>query len=128
MSRDHISQNTKDVLVYGLLNVFGNVALGVDLARILDSQLFAVLFSLLLDALRPLFAPFAHLLQIIPASFRRFLLVLELEGVVPLVFIEIEQHLLLELVGAVVDIDRVVVLIEALVHRLNRWFVEMAAD
>lgn len=127
MRGDHVSQNTKDVLVDGLLHVLRDVSLGVNLARILDGQLLPVLLGLLIDAFGPLLTPLAHFLKIIPAPFGGLLLVLKLERVVPLVFIEVEQHLLLEFIGAVVDIDGVVVLVEAFVHGFNGGLVEVAA-
>lgn len=128
MRGDHVSQNAEDVLVDGLLHVLRDVTFGVDLSGILDRQFLSVLFSLLLDPLRPLLAPLAHLLQVIPAALGGLLLILEFERVVPLVFIEVQQHLLLEFIGAVVDIDRVVVFVEALVHCLDRGLVEVPAD
>ena len=33
---DHVSQNAEDVLIGGLLDALINVALGVDLTRVLD--------------------------------------------------------------------------------------------
>ena len=125
MRGDHIAQHSEDVLVYRLLHRLGDVPLRVNFACVSDGQLFPVLLGLLLDPLRPLLAPLAHFVQGLPASLGGLLLVLQLEGVVPLILVEVGKHLLLQLVGAVVDVDGVVVFIEALVHRFDRGLVQV---
>lgn len=101
------------------------MSFGVQFARVFDAEFFAVLLGLLLDAFAPLFAPFGDVADLLAGFLCDLFLALQLEGTVPLVFVEVQQHFLLQLVGPVVYVDRVVVLVQALVHRLDRRLVQM---
>ena len=95
------------------------MALWVEFTCVLDLQLLFVLLSLLIDSLCPLNGQFSDLFEIFMTVFSDFILVLKFETLIPFLFVQIEQHLLFELVCSVVDVDGVIVLVQALVHCLN---------
>lgn len=125
---DHVSQDAEDVLVGGLLDALVDVPLGVHLTSVLDGQFLAILLSLLFNPLGPLLTELTNFLQPLPAAFGGLLLVIQLQSIIPLILVEIEQHLLFEFIRPVVDIDGVVILVQSLIHGLNGGFVQVAVD
>ena len=102
-----------DILVQRLINARGKVILGVHLADRAHDKL---LLSLLILFLDPLVIFSSQLRHIFKRSLSLTLLLFEisvLQCLSPVYFIEVKQHLLLELVLAIVHGDRVVVLAEA---------------
>lgn len=95
----------------------------INLTSVLYLKFLLFLFGLLLDSLSPLFSPFGNFLEIISTMFGDFLLILKLEPRVPLLLVQVEQHLGFKFVGLVVNIDRVVVFVETFIHGLDGGFV-----
>ena len=123
---NHASKHSQDVLVYSLFDGLPDVSLGVQLARVLYGNFLLRLLRLLVDSLGPLHCPLWHFLEVLVAVLGDGRLVLQLEPVVPFLLVQVQQHLLLQLVGFVVDVDGVVVFVESFVHGLDRGFVQMA--
>ena len=105
LSGDHSAENAEDVLVGNFLNSLGDVPLGIELAGIFDGKLLPIFLGLLVDAPAPLLAPLADFAEVLTALVSGLLLVVEFKCVVPLVFVEVEQHLLFQFVGLVVYVD-----------------------
>ena len=125
---DHSTKQTEDILIDGFLQIFADVPLGVDFSSVLDFELLLILPSLFLDSLRPIISPSANLIEILMAMFRYISGILQLESLIPFLFVEIEQHFLFKLVGPVVDVDGIVVFVKTLIHGFDGRFVKMTVD
>lgn len=126
--RDHTAQNSQNVFINSLLNSLANVSLRIDLTSVLNGKLFLFLLCFLLDSLGPFFCPFRNFLEVISRLFSDFLLVLKLKSTVPFLLVKVQQHLSLKVVGLVVNVDRIIILVQTFVHGLDRGLVQMASD
>jgi hypothetical protein len=82
-------------MIGDFFNCLSNVSLWIEPTCVLDSQLLAILLGLIFYPLAPLLAMLGYLFEFLAALLCGLLLVIELECVVPLVFIEVQQHLFL---------------------------------
>lgn len=108
-----------------LLDSFRDVPFRIKFASVLDSEFLSVLLGLILYPFAPFVAPLGDVLDIFAALLSGLLLVVQLERIVPFVLVEIQQHLLLEFVCSVVDINGVIVFVQAFVHGLDGGFVQV---
>lgn len=100
----------------------------IKLTRVFDGEFLFILLGLFLDSLGPLTRPLANFLKSLMTVFRDFLRILEFESLIPLLLVEVEQHLCFKFVGLVVDIDGIVVFVQSLVHCLDGGFVQVTVD
>ena len=96
------------------------MALRVLLADVLNSQLLRGHFLLLLERLVVVVGQIEHRLNRRLVCLAVFVVVLQSQAIDPAFLVQVEQHLLLELVLSVVDRDRVVVTVKAVNKRLNK--------
>lgn len=90
----------------------------VKFSCVFDGEFLSIFFCFVLNALPPLLAPLRYVFDVFAAFFGVLFLIVKLQRVVPFVFIEIQQHFLLQLVRTVVYVDRIIVFVQALVHSL----------
>lgn len=96
------------------------MALRILLADVLNSQLLRGHFLLLLERLVVVVGQIEHRLNRRLVRLAVFVVVLQSQAIDPAFLVQVEQHLLLELVLSVVDRDRVVVTVKAVNKRLNK--------
>lgn len=52
----------------------------------------------------------------------------QFQRMVPLLFIKIQQHFLLQLISSVVNVDRVIIFIQSFIHSFNGGFIKIPID
>ena len=89
---------------------------GVHLSYTAHNELACRLLSFFLDPLVVLFSKFRKVLECLNVGLMLCSVLVHLETIRPVALVEVEEHLLLALVLSVVNCDRVVVLVEAVLE------------
>lgn len=98
----------------------------IKFASIFDGQFLTIFLCLLFNTFPPFLTPLCYIADLLTGLISDLFLVLQLQRTIPLIFVKVQKHLLFELVTAVIYVDGVIVLVETLVHGLDRRLVQVA--
>ena len=124
--RHHRCNALYDVGCHQSIDVLFQMPFGILFAHVSYRQLFGRHLFLLFQRFDVILRQLEHLLDHAGVLFVVHVVVLNGQPVHPRLLVQIQQHLLFEFVLAIVDTDRIVMPIEAVNQRLNRWFSQMA--
>ena len=110
------------IYIYMYIHTF----LGIQFPDITRRQLFLCQLSLLLDSLLVAFCEADEFLQSVLVPLGVGPEVVHLEGFRPDVLVQVHEHVLFKARLPVLDADTVVVTVQAVDERLDRWFVQVA--
>ena len=110
----HSSETLHNVVVEHLAHFIGDVSLWIHFSDVLDRELLIRHVLLVLQRLLVVLRELQHRLQMLLVRFATLCVVLHTHCVHPRQFVEIQQHLLLQIVCSVRNGNRVVVTIETM--------------
>jgi len=102
------------------------MTLGILLTDILNGQLFLCHGIFVLECFVVVLDELQHGFDDVFVGIAVLVVILQVETFHPRCFVQVQQHLLLQLVLAVIDGDGVVMSVQAVDQRLDAWFLEMA--
>ena len=125
-SAEHCAHSVHHILSQSLICLLLQVCLGVHLTNAGHQELLSRLLRLVLNPLVVLSGQFAQALQSLHIAFLLVCVGIKLETVGPARLVQVQQHLLLTLILAVIDSDRVVHFVETVDLGDGRWTLQVA--